>query len=552
MNDTANNIENNIVIVDDNVNNLNLLASILSRKNYKIRRAINGNLAMRSIQYSPPDLILLDINLPDISGYEVCSQLKNDPKTSNIPIIFISALSETLDKVKAFSVGGVDYICKPFEVDEVLARVEHQLALQSARNEIQMFNKILEQRVVERTTQLELTNQRLKVINQSLELEIAERRQVQSELRLLKSVVVNANDAVIIIAMAQPLNADSTSPQVIYVNEAFTRMTGYSAEEIVGENTHLLQGPNTSQEDLEKIYQAFKTCQPIQIELLSCRKDGSELWVDLNISPVVGDTDSYTHWVCIQRDITQRKLQEQEILRALEQERELNELKSRFVSTASHEFRTPLATIQSAIDLLEHYAHVLTQAEQQDYFQQIRTAIERMTSLMSDVLTLDKVGSGKLELKFMPLDLAQLCQELVTEIQLATKHKHNIDLRLECLHFQLCMSEKALRHIFLNLLSNAVKYSPEGGSINFHVKCGEKEVTFHVSDQGIGIPAEAQQRLFEPFFRASNAGGYSGTGLGLSIVKRLVTLYGGYIEVDSQVGMGTTFTVVLPLKEQCI
>ncbi len=164
-----------ILVVDDELNNLRLLAEMLAEKQYKVRRAINGAIALKSIEVILPDLILLDINLPDITGYEVCKQLKRNPKTQHIPIIFISALNEALDKVKAFSVGGVDYISKPFEVTEVMARIESQLALQAARVEIQHLNAVLEHRVVERTTQLAIANQ-------SLQQEMAEHLQAQDRL----------------------------------------------------------------------------------------------------------------------------------------------------------------------------------------------------------------------------------------------------------------------------------------------------------------------------------------------------------------------------------
>jgi diguanylate cyclase (GGDEF)-like protein len=137
----------NIVVVDDNPNNLELLSGILSEQNYKVRKAINAALAIRAIQAAPPDLILLDINLPDMTGYEVCTILKGDPKTCGIPIIFVSALNDAIDKVKAFAVGGVDYISKPFEMSEVIARVANQLTAQATKTDIQRLNAELEQRV---------------------------------------------------------------------------------------------------------------------------------------------------------------------------------------------------------------------------------------------------------------------------------------------------------------------------------------------------------------------------------------------------------------------
>jgi PleD family two-component response regulator len=157
----------NIVVVDDNPNNLELLSGILSEQNYKVRKAINAALAIRAIQAAPPDLILLDINLPDMTGYEVCTILKGDPKTCGIPIIFVSALNDAIDKVKAFAVGGVDYISKPFEMSEVIA--------QATKTDIQRLNAELEQRVQERTQQLAQANQ-------ELEREIAERQRMHETL----------------------------------------------------------------------------------------------------------------------------------------------------------------------------------------------------------------------------------------------------------------------------------------------------------------------------------------------------------------------------------
>jgi diguanylate cyclase (GGDEF)-like protein len=165
----------NIMVVDDNPNNLELLSGILLEQNYKVRRAINATVALRAIQASPPDLILLDINLPDMMGYEVCEVLKKNPTTRDVPVIFVSALQDAADKVKAFAVGGADYISKPFDMSEVLARVSTQLVAQAARTQIQHLNTELEQRVLERTTQLEQTNQ-------ALEQEIGERQRIHETL----------------------------------------------------------------------------------------------------------------------------------------------------------------------------------------------------------------------------------------------------------------------------------------------------------------------------------------------------------------------------------
>ncbi|PZD73711.1 Cyclic di-GMP phosphodiesterase Gmr [Acaryochloris thomasi RCC1774] len=164
-----------ILIVDDRPDNLRLLHSMLTQAGYDVRRAINGSTALMGIRAILPDLILLDINMPDMNGYEVCQELKQDSQTREIPIIFLSALDEGLDKVKAFSAGGVDYVTKPFEVMEVLARIENHLQLQRAKAEVEQLNSKLEQRVTERTAELQATKH-------DLEQEVMERRQAQERL----------------------------------------------------------------------------------------------------------------------------------------------------------------------------------------------------------------------------------------------------------------------------------------------------------------------------------------------------------------------------------
>src|SRR6476469_1141714 len=164
-----------ILVIDDIPENLRLLATILVKEGYNVRKALNGSMALTAVQTVPPDLILLDIMMPDMDGYEVCHRLKADPQTAKIPIIFLSALSEGLDKAKAFETGGADYISKPFQVQEVLARVQNQLALRSAELQNEALKTQLEARVKERTSQLE-------VANQELQQQVYDRQQLQAEL----------------------------------------------------------------------------------------------------------------------------------------------------------------------------------------------------------------------------------------------------------------------------------------------------------------------------------------------------------------------------------
>ncbi len=180
---TATPPKGNILIVDDKQANLRLLSEALNEQGYKVRCVINGQRCLKAVQTIPPDLILLDIMMPDMDGYEVCQKLKADRKIREIPVIFLSALDEVIDKVRAFEVGGVDYITKPFQLEEVLVRVENQLALQSAKAEIRRLNAELEQRVCQRTTQLQGRTEQLETANRALEREINDHRQTQKQLQ---------------------------------------------------------------------------------------------------------------------------------------------------------------------------------------------------------------------------------------------------------------------------------------------------------------------------------------------------------------------------------
>ena len=248
---------------------------------------------------------------------------------------------------------------------------------------------------------------------------------------------------------------------------------------------------------------------------------------------------------------------EEETRKALEKEQELSELKSHFVTMTSHEFRTPLSTILYSAELVQRYSHKLSEKEKLQELLQIQATVKRMTQLLDDVLLIGKAEAGKLEFNPKPLDLVQFCSSLVKEMQPSAPYppdtsNHAITFCTQGQCTNACMDEKLLRHILSNLLSNALKYSPQGGAINFDLICQQGEANFHVQDKGIGIPVADQSQLFNVFHRASNVNTILGTGLGLAIVKKSVDLHGGQVTSASEVGVGTTFKVVIPLYNQIL
>ena len=247
-------------------------------------------------------------------------------------------------------------------------------------------------------------------------------------------------------------------------------------------------------------------------------------------------------------DIDDRKRAEVELLAAVQREKELSEMKSKFVSTASHEFRTPLATMLSSAELLEHYSESLSPAEKTNLLHTIQSGAKRMSEMIDDVLTLGRAESGVLKLNLGPTNLRELCARVVSEFRIAQGKEHIVTLDDRFDRFEATMDERLLRHILNNLLSNAVKYSPPGSEVTLSLSRREEQAVIEIQDRGIGIPLEDQPRMFESFHRASNVENRPGTGLGLAIVKKSVELHGGEISLSSAVGSGTRFTVMLPLR----
>lgn len=244
----------------------------------------------------------------------------------------------------------------------------------------------------------------------------------------------------------------------------------------------------------------------------------------------------------------QLKNSERKILNAWEQEQELNLLKSSFISMASHEFRTPMTTIRTSVELLQKFDHELTNQKRDDYFERIKAAISQIIHLLDEILLLGSGEAGGLRYQPKPLDLEKFCAELMEDLRFSHSQHYTITAECEGDCSIAVMDAALLWHILTNLLSNAIKYSPTGGSVRFSLMCQSGTATFRVQDHGLGIPLKDQSHLFETFYRCSNVGKIQGTGLGLAIVKKCVDLHQGDIQVNSELGKGTMFTVTLPIQ----
>lgn len=398
-----------------------------------------------------------------------------------------------------------------------------------AENAAHKLNEELETRVRQRTQELEISNQALKAEN-------IERQRAEASLRAsiaTNRAILNAIPDLIFCVDRQGI---FSSFNVANANDFCL----ISTSEFTGKSIDKVFPPELSSIINDSIATTFTTKE---LQVIECQLPTQDRVYSYEVRSVVCQ-DSLV--MAIIRNITERKQAEEDIRQAIEQEKKLSELKSRFVTMASHEFRTPLTSIMSSSELLEHYGFKWDEAKKLTHLHRIQSSVKHMTSLLNDVLLLGKADAGKLELQPKQINLPEFCQDLVEEIQLTTK-THQIVFQVECdRQFIVCMDEKLLRHIVNNLLSNAIKYSPDSDRVIFDLICQSKQATFRVRDFGIGVPVEEQDQLFDSFHRAGNVGSIPGTGLGLPIVKRSVDLHGGTILVESQVGVGTTFTVTLP------
>lgn len=383
--------------------------------------------------------------------------------------------------------------------------------------------------------------QHLQQLNDALEQKVAERTAElqQSELKF-RSLVEQTNDWV------WELDDQFCFS---YVNPRATEMLGYAASEIVGHRFSNFMAEDEAIRFSTILSHLIQQRQPFtQIEASALHAEGKPVVLEISGSPIFDAEGQFQGYRGITRDITERKQIEVNIRKALTREKELSDLKTRFISMASHEFRTPLTTILASAETLERYSHKFTPEKQQTILRRIQSSVHHVIGLLNDVLTVGKTEAGKLTCNPAPLNLKQFCQDLIEELQFAyTDPISPIELRCQGKTFQAMADEKLLRHILINLLSNAIKYSPDHQPIAVSLTCADEATVFEVQDRGIGIPAADQAQLFEAFHRADNVGNISGTGLGMVIAKRAAEAHQGRIAFTSTVGVGTTFTVTLPL-----
>lgn len=396
-----------------------------------------------------------------------------------------------------------------------------QDVLQQSQNELELH-------VQKRTAELEQANKKLLS-------EIGVRQQAEEALK--SSYATNRALLNAIPDWMLRINIDGT---LINYKAAAQDKNPLITDNILGRTIYEVLPPEVAPSLMKCVNQVLLN-QEVQIFEYQLEREDRQVAFEARIA-----LSAETEVIAVIRDVTEQKKVEQDIRNALEKERELNELKSRFVAMTSHEFRTPLATILSSAELIEHYGHKWIEEKKNKHLHRIQFAVTHMTGLLNDVLLLGKADAGQLKFQPSPINLIEFCEDLVESMQMTTK-THEIQLIKSGRLSEANIDTKLLRHILDNLIGNAIKYSPLENMVEFHVIEQEDSILFKVKDNGLGIPAADQKNIFNSFNRAGNVGTISGTGLGLAIVRKSVELHGGRISLESTEGSGTVVTVEIPI-----
>ena len=540
-----------ILIVDDRAENLLALEAILEPLHQRLVRAASGEEALRRLLERDFALILLDVQMPGMNGFETARLIKSRERTKYIPIIFLTAISKEEAYVfEGYSVGAVDYMFKPFQPDILRSKVAVFVDLYRKQEQIKHQDELLRE-------------------SEKRELELRHRAELRETQARLAEVVDGAMDAIVMFDGSQ---------KITLFNEAAERMFCVPARDVVGTQVGRFFPDKLRERQLQAIlgageHEPDETCAsvkplPRQVSsYIALRGTGEEFPLEASVSRLAeGNNVVYT---LIGRDVTERvradrelKEQAESLARTTDELRSANDelqrrqgeleramtARSRFYASMSHELRTPInAILGYSTLLLENIYGALTE-KQAEGIQRTHKAAKHLLELVNDVLDLSKIEAGKIDLKLQPVTFPDLIEDLfVTVRPLADEKGSELSLEHQGEKTTIVSDPRRVRQILLNLLSNAIKFG-QGKPIavrSFTRQDGRFEV--EVADQGIGIAEADLARIFDEFVQiGKGAQQQEGTGLGLPISKRLAELLHGELLVQSAPGQGSRFHLLLP------
>ncbi len=549
-----------ILIAEDSGVQAYMLRRILEEEGYETSVANNGRLALELATRIRPSLLVSDVNMPEMSGYELCRQIKANSDLCHIPVILVTNLSDPDDVLLGLKSGADSFVIKPYDRTHMLARVQHALSTQHLRSTeeegpgVEIFFHGEKHQITASRTQIlnllmstyETTAQRNRELHESRE-ELAKRStELLAANRFLDSIIENIPNMIFI--------KDAVELKFVRFNRAGENLLGYSRDQLLGKSDHDLFPKDESDHFVAKDREVLASGRALEIaeEPVQTADKGIRLLRTKKVV-VLGEHGLATHLLGISEDITQEKEMEKEILnlnavlkaRAEELEASHKSLES-FTSAATHDLRSPLSVIGGYAGLLEkNYASQLDEKGQR-YVSTIRGNIKSMAKLIDDLLAFSKLGQR--EISKASVNMQGLAQQVIDEI--LQRHTNGNKPRIVLEALPTAPADAALlRQVWVNLLSNAVKYSSRTPSPLIEVtgRLDGAEAVYSVRDNGAGFSMDQYDKLFEIFQRLHSDDEFEGTGVGLPIVQRVVTRHGGRVWAESKVGQGAVFHFALPV-----
>lgn len=538
-----------ILVVDDQPDNLYVLRRLLRAQGYAVLEAGSGSVALRTASEARPDLILLDVMMPEMDGFEVVQQLREDFTTRGIPVVLLTANApdERL-KIQGLNLGADEYLTQPINNNELLARVEALLRTKRAQDEL-----------LARNAQLSALLDIVQASTSTLELAEVGRRLIGRTLSALAieagGIWLRDGDALVCLAQrGYSAEVAEERTRVPLADNHVGRIAMERQQPIFGP-TKELYGTNSAQ--------ARETRTAVVLPLLH----RGEAHGVLQLGTTADRTFEGEHLAFLGAIANAAAVAVQnarlfeESQRQRQQLQELDLEKDEFISVIAHELKNPLASIKGYAGLLQRRAKKDGAAPGSfKGLDVIEQQANRMNLLLDQLRDVSLIGMDRFEIEPAPLDLADLTQRVALDMQATTNaHRLLLDVRDGGGRLLADADEFRMAQVLGNLISNAIKYSPDGGNIEICVAVAaappcsldtpaQRSVTVTVKDSGIGIPADVQERLFQRFFRAPNAKGrVSGMGLGLYITREIIQRHGGCMWLESEEGNGSLFGIALPL-----
>lgn len=532
----------NVLITEDDLVSARFLNEALSDLGYKvvdIAQTAEESIS-KAIEFNP-DIVIMDINLPgEIDGIEATKRIRTK---LNIPVIYLTGAADTDTLDRALKTEPNGYVLKPFKKQELFTVIEMALHRDSLEKKLKANEQLM---------------------------------------------------ALTLECIGDALITTDTDGYITLINKEAEKFTGFFLKEIKGKTiTEVypvkIEGTKSFFKNFASLLAHYQYNEDNQ-DLVLYSRNHTHLPINQTIAPLKDENNITKGYIITFRDISlkkkaeetlkrvneelesrvtertielknknkeleneinKRKIVEHNLYKALEKEKELSELRSRVVSTVSHEFKTPLTSIYSSAELLQRYESKEPVNEKvSKHYEIIRTATKVLTQMVNDILLIEKIGADKYEFNFENENINKFVEVIIDEFKTSTGKKHIFNYKTENLPETTLIDKTLMRRIINNLISNSVKYSKPGTKINISLKYHKNHFEIKVADFGIGIPEEDKKHLFNLFHRAKNAINYDGTGLGLSIIQKSVELLKGNITLKSELGVGTTFTITFPEMKQ--